>query len=82
MKNDKLNELSIEQLQAKKKTLKNAAIGMGIVMLIACSVLFYLSIKSKNFALITVAIACLLTLLPSFIGISQIKAEIKSRDSK
>lgn len=82
MKANKLSELSIEELESKKKTILNATIGIGCVMLIACCALFYFAITSKNFALIAVAIGSSMTLMPSFISIGQINNEIKSRKSK
>ncbi|MDF2551165.1 MAG: hypothetical protein K0R36_1110 [Chryseobacterium sp.] len=82
MKNNKLSDLSSEQLASKKKTMTGAIIGLSIVLFIACSILFYLAVTDKNITLIPIAICCLLTLLPSFIGMSQINAEIRSRKSK
>ncbi|MCD0477982.1 hypothetical protein LPB90_05910 [Chryseobacterium sp. LC2016-29] len=82
MKVNKLSELSIEELESKKKTILSFTIGIGSVMIIACCILFYFAITSKNFALIAVAFGCLMTLMPSFISIGQINAEIKSRKSK
>ncbi len=82
MKANKLSELSIEELESKKKTILSATIGLGIVMIIACCTLFYFAITSKNFALIAVAVGSSLTLMPCFISIGQINAEIKSRKSK
>lgn len=82
MKTSKLSELSIEELESKKKMVLSAIIGLGIVMIIACCLLFYFAMTSKNFALIAVAIGSTLTLMPSFISIGQINAEIKSRKSK
>jgi CDP-diglyceride synthetase len=80
--NKKLTELTLEELIAKQKTLKGAFIGLGIVMLIACIALIYLALKSNNLTLIVIAICCSITLLPSFIALSQINNEIKSRNSK
>ncbi|WP_265429692.1 hypothetical protein [Chryseobacterium sp. YIM B08800] len=82
MKTNKLSELSIEELESKKKMVLSAIIGLGIVMIIACCLLFYFAMMSKNFALIAVVIGSTLTLMPSFISIGQINAEIKSRKSK
>lgn len=82
MKENKLSELSIEELESKKKTILGASIGIGIIMIIACCVLFYFAISSKSFALIAVGMGSLTTLIPSFISINQINTEIKSRKSK
>lgn len=82
MKNNKLAALTSEQLEAKKKTLTGALIGLGIVMIIACSFLFYLAIVNKNYALLPISTGCFIILLPSLIGLKQINTEIKSRESK
>jgi hypothetical protein len=82
MKANKLSELSIEELESKKKTILSATIGLGIVMILACCALFYFAISSKNFVLIAVAIGASLTFIPSLITIGQINSEIKSRRSK
>lgn len=82
MKANKLSELTIEELESKKKTILSATIGLGIVIILACCALFYFAISSKNFALIAVAIGGSLTFVLSLIGISQINSEIKSRKSK
>lgn len=82
MKNNKLADLTSEQLEAKKKTLTGVLIGLGIVIIIACSVLFYIAITKKNYALMTLCTGCVITLLPSVISLKQINTEIKSRESK
>lgn len=82
MKPNKLSDLSLEKLESKKKTVQSLAIGLGIVILIASSILFYFAIASKNFALIAVAIGSLMSLMPILISIGQINTEIKSRKSK
>lgn len=82
MKNNKLSHLTLEELQAKKRSLLNITIGFGIVILIAFAVLLFLSITSKKPILMATGIGCLITLLPSFINLGQINTEIKSRSSK
>ncbi|MEA5461041.1 hypothetical protein VB796_18410 [Arcicella sp. LKC2W] len=79
MKTKKLSELTLEELQAKKKTLKGAIIGLGIVMVVAVATLVYLAIKTGNFVLIAGAMGCGITLLPSIIMVNQMNNEIKSR---
>lgn len=79
MSKSKLSELTLEELEKKKKTIIGAAIGLGIVTLIAFSILLYLIIKSKNVALVGVLPGSFIIFLPIFIGLSQINAEIKSR---
>ena len=82
MKNNKLENLTSQQLASKKKALTGALIGLGLVLIIACSILLYLVIKNKDFTLIPIAIGSLMTIIPCFIGISQVNTEIKSRKSK
>jgi len=82
MKANKLSELSLEELESKKKMILNATIEFGFVIFIACCSLFYFEITSKNFALIAVAICSFMSLMTSFINIRQLNVEIKSRKSK
>ncbi|SHF70251.1 hypothetical protein [Pedobacter caeni] len=79
MKKNQLSELTLDELYKKKKTLQGATIGLGIVMVIAFSILLYLVFKSRNFVLITVIPAGLISLIPGIIGLSQVNSEIKSR---
>jgi hypothetical protein len=79
MKKNQLSELTLEELYKKKKTLQGATIGLGIVMVIAFSILLYLVFKSRNFALITIIPAGLISLIPGIIGLVQVNSEIKSR---
>ncbi|MEA5428431.1 hypothetical protein [Arcicella lustrica] len=79
--NNKLAELTLEELLIKQKKAKGAVIGLGIVMAIALITLIYLAIKSKNYVLLAVAGGSGLTFLPSIIALKQIETEIKSRKS-
>jgi hypothetical protein len=79
--NSKLTELTLEELQKKKKTIKSAIIGLGIVMLLAVTILIYFTIKNQNYAFLGVAFGSLISLLPSVIFLNQIETEIKSRNS-
>jgi ABC-type bacteriocin/lantibiotic exporter with double-glycine peptidase domain len=74
-----LTELSLEELNNKKKTVTGAVIGLGIVMLVACTLLIYLSITAKKTSLIAVAICCPIMFLPILINLQQINKEIKAR---
>lgn len=78
-KADNLEGLSLEELHAKKKKLKSILIGISIPMVIACLTLLYLSIKTKNYALIAVAMGCSITMLPAFAGLGAIDKEIEKR---
>ncbi|KQC00711.1 hypothetical protein [Pedobacter sp. Hv1] len=82
MEKNKLSTLTLEELYEKRKKLKSTSMGIGIGMVVICSVLLYLIFKTKNFVLLAVVPGCLMTLLPSFIVLSQLNTEIKSRESK
>lgn len=82
MKENKLSELSLEELASKKKKIQGVAIGISAVMLVACSVLFYFAVITGNFALIAVAFGSFFILMPTLMNINQINTEIKSRKSK
>ncbi|MCX2493201.1 hypothetical protein OQX63_06940 [Pedobacter sp. PF22-3] len=78
-----LTEISIQELDKKKKGLLGALIGLGVVLLIASVIIFYLAFTSKMpKVLIVVPICSSLTLLPAFISLSQINAELKNRKAK
>ena len=81
MAENKLSNLSIQELQAKQKKLQGAVIGLGIVLVAACIALIYLAIVNNNYSLIAVAIGCSITMLPSIIVLHQLKSEIKKRDT-
>ena len=78
-----LTEISIQELDKKKKGLLGALIGLGVVLLMASVIIFYLAFTSKMpKVLIVVPICSSLTLLPAFISLSQINAELKNRKAK
>lgn len=77
-----VTDLSTEELIQQKKTLTGVAFGLGIVMVAACLVLFYLVLKSRNYMIIFVIPVAMLSLLPSFMRLGQINAELKSRNVK
>lgn len=79
-KTDDLSTLSIDELLEKKKKLKGIIIGIAIPMVIACLTLVYLSVKTKNYALIAVAMGSSITMLPGFVSMSAINNEIKKRN--
>lgn len=79
MKKNPLSDLTLDELYKKKKTLQGAVIGLGIVMVTAFSILLYLVFKSKNFVLITIIPACLISLIPAIVGLAQVNSEIKLR---
>jgi formate/nitrite transporter FocA (FNT family) len=78
----KLSELSLEALQAKQKQLVGVVAGLGIVMAIALVVIIYAAVKNKNYALLALAFALPVTLMPVLIYAGQLRTEIKARSSK
>lgn len=78
---NKLAGLTVAELQKREKTMKGVVIGSGIVALLSFSVLLFLSIKNKKPAFSAAGISCMITLLPGIIGLSQVNAELKSRQS-
>lgn len=82
MANKTLQELSIEELQEKKRTIKKLVLGLGVLMIMACTSLVILSVSMKKYVFIPVAFGCIITLLPTGIALRQINKEIRSRHSK
>lgn len=75
--------ISVEELHKKKKILLGSLIGLGVVLLSASLIIIYLAFTSKMpKVLIMVPICSSLTLLPAFISLSQINAELKNRKAK
>ncbi len=79
---EKLNNLTLEQLTEKKKKLTSLSIGIAVAMFIICATLFYLAIKTKNYALIVVGMGSMITLLPVFTSVGAISSEIKKREKQ
>ena len=73
-KSKKLTDLTLEELIKKKNQIKGAAIGLGIVMIIAVITLVVLAFKTQNYGLITIGLGCAVAFLPIFISLSQIKS--------
>ena len=80
MKNN-LSEQSLEFLVKQRNLLKGVAIGFGVVLLLAFSIILYVVIEKKNFALIAVLPASMITLIPILLRFRQINTEIKSRQT-
>jgi hypothetical protein len=82
-KETSVTAIPVEELYKKKKGLQGALIGLGVVLLIASVIIFYLAFTSDMpKVLIMVPICSSLTLLPAFISLSQINAELKNRKAK
>ena len=82
MKNNKLSELSLTELNKQKKQLSGLLIGSAIVMLFLFGALLYLIVKKQNYVLLAVIPCCMLTWLPVAIKLSQLNTEIKLRGSE
>lgn len=74
-----LNELSLIELQQKKKVVLGAAMGLGVVMLIAVVVLVYVAITAKQPAFIAIGICSLINFLPIYNNLQKLNTEIKNR---
>lgn len=81
-KSKNLPELTLNELYAEKKKSKSFLTGLGLLMIIVCIILIFVAIKSKNYAMITVACSCFITLLPMMMRLGQIEKEIKNREQK
>lgn len=79
---ENLSELTTAQLTEKKKKLTSTFTGIAVAMVIIFAALIYFAIKSKNYALIAVAMGSSITLLPGFTSIAQINAELKKRQKE
>lgn len=82
MKKNKFADLSLEELQAKQANAKKVVMVLGIVMLAINLLLLLLIFKTKLYSLLAVVIGSMTTLLPSFINLTQLNHEIKSRQSQ
>jgi len=82
MKNNKLSELSLTELNKQKKQLSGLLIGGAILMLFLFGALLYLIIKKQNFVFLAVIPGCMLAWLPVAIKLSQLNTEIKLRGSE
>ncbi|MXN90914.1 hypothetical protein GR160_06705 [Flavobacterium sp. Sd200] len=78
----KISELTLKELEQKKKKITGAYIGLGIVMAVACPALIYFAIIQKNYALMVVATGSFISLTPGLTLITQIKKEIKARKTE
>lgn len=81
-KNKKLSELTLNELYTEKKKTKGILSGIGVVMIIACIILIAVAVKSKNYALISVAFGSFIALFPIVTRLGQIDREIKTHEHK
>lgn len=82
MKKNKFADLSLEELQAKQANAKKVVMVLGMVMLAINLLLVFLIFKTELYSLLAVVIGSMTTLLPSFINLTQLNHEIKSRQSQ
>lgn len=82
MEKNKFADLSLEELQAKQANAKKVVMVLGMVMLAINLLLLLLIFKTKLYSLLAVVIGSMTTLLPSFINLTQLNHEIKSRQSQ
>jgi ABC-type Mn2+/Zn2+ transport system permease subunit len=78
MKNN-LSEQPLESLEKQKKLLKGAAIGLGIVLLLAFCIIMYVAINKHKYGLLAILPGSILTLLPIIIRFAQINTELNVR---
>ena len=81
-KKSNLSDLSIEQLLERKNKTTQIYRILTVFMIVASAVTIYLAIKSKNYALVAVAMGSFLTLLAGYAEITRINKEIKMRGHK
>jgi hypothetical protein len=72
--------LSLEELKAKRQKMKSTLIGLSIPMTIALIALIYLSTKNNNTALLAVGICSYITLIPSYMALKKVDEEILGRE--
>ncbi len=82
MKDNKLSELTLTELNKQKKQLSGILIGSAIVMLFLIGALLYLIVKKQNFVLLAIIPGLMLVWLPVIIKLSQLNTEIKLRSSE
>lgn len=81
MENEKLKNLSIEQLQKKKKFGAILLIILIAAVILDCAAAIYNLIigDGLNIYLITPAIACFVIAIPMYIGFKKIEEELRNR---
>lgn len=82
MEKNKLEDLTLEELQTKHANAKKVVMGLGIVMIAINALLLVLIFVTKLYSLLAVVIGSMTTLLPSFINYTQLNKEIKARQSQ
>lgn len=75
-----LKDLSLDELQQRKKMMLGVVIGLGSVILIAGIFVLYVAITTKKPGLIAVAVCGPISFLSNFINLQKINSEIKKRN--
>jgi|GEM_PF-1580720 len=78
----KLQSYTLDELIAQRKKTTGAAIGLGIVALIAFAILLYVGITTKKPAFTAIALCLVGPMTPLWVYLGQINGEIKSRTAK
>jgi len=82
-KETSISAIPVEELYKKKKSLQDALLGLGLVLLVATAIIVYLAFSSNMPKVLMIVPFCSsLTLLPAFISLSQINTELKNRNAK
>lgn len=83
MKQNKLSELTIDQLVKKRDLLKGVSIGIGILYIVVLAIIIYLfvtkGLKNVSYAALIPVFALPVTLTPVLGNMSLLEKEIKSR---
>jgi hypothetical protein len=80
-KSNQLTEITTDELRSKRKKIAGAAIGLGIVSILALIIIFYVAITKKNYALLVLTGAIMIPFLPIFIYLKQVEKEINVRNA-
>lgn len=79
--NKALSDLTIDELNKKKKKSTAVMLSFGIVMCVAIVLLVYLAFKTKKYALSGIPASLFCLFIPIYVNYAQINQEIKSRQS-
>jgi hypothetical protein len=80
-KSNQLTEITTDELLSKRKKIAGAAIGLGIVSILALIIIFYVAITKRNYALLALIGGIMIPFLPIFIYLKQVEKEINVRNA-
>jgi len=78
---ENLPKQTLESLIKQRNLMKGVATAYIILLVIAISVLLYLSFKNKNFVPLAVAPSSMIILVPILLSLGRLNKEIKSREA-